>query len=104
MASAEIRVAGMRSAIASATSDFPDAVGPKTPRTRGSVTEPAPCPVELLVRRAAGLEVAGDAAVSSLELLEHLHHGGSGRLRDPVKALELRLVGSLREPLLMPGP
>src|SRR5918996_410405 len=79
--SAETSSAGMRSAIASATEDFPDAVGPKMPRTAGSGNEPLADAVELGLRHAARPEVGGNASVAPLQLLQHGGHrlcGGRG--------------------------
>ena len=58
-------------------------------------------PLELLVRRSAGLQVAGDAAGrrSSSSSTCTMEAG----VFDPVEALELGLVGSLREPFLVAG-
>src|SRR3974377_2147743 len=73
MASAETTSAGMRAAIAAATSDLPLAVGPKRPMTR-AVTAPRADALEVVVAYAYRSEKGLDAAVTSLQLRENAPH------------------------------
>src|SRR5215212_6160401 len=69
-----------------------------------STTKSGAGALDVHVGRPAGVEVPRDAAVTTLEVLQHADHGGGGRLRDPVQTLELRLVGRLGEPFLVARP
>src|SRR5918994_7524380 len=91
--------ARIRSARASATALFPEAVGPKIAMT--SATEAGAGALEILICRATGAQIPLDAAVSPLQLLEHLDHGRLGGCGDAMEPRELGLVGRGREPLLV---
>src|SRR6187402_2072835 len=91
----------MRSATAWATAVLPEAVGPKIARTV-LVTQPRPGAGELVLGQADSTQIAVDAAVAALKLLEDaLDRLGRG-LRHPLQALELLLTLRFREPLLVP--
>src|SRR5215470_17101817 len=91
----------MRSASACATAVLPDAVGPKIAKTV-SVTQPRPGTGELVLGEAGLAQVALDAAVPALELLEDASDRGSGCLRHPLQAFEVFLALGSGEPLLVP--
>src|SRR5262245_35351323 len=93
----------MRSASACATAVFPDAVGPKIAKTV-SVTQPRPGAVELVLGQAGLAQVAVDASVPALELLEDALDRLGRRLGEPLQALALLVGLRLREPLLVPRP
>src|SRR5215208_1617009 len=97
MESAETSSAGIRSAIASATDDLPDAVGPKMPRTR-SANEALADPHDRLVGRAARAEVVLHRAVPPLDVadrvLDRLRRGDG----DVDAALALGVVHGLLDP------
>src|SRR5690242_2770888 len=91
----------MRSATACATAVFPDAVGPKIARTV-SVTEPRPGAVELVLGQTGLAQVALDAAVATLQLVEHALDRLDRGLRHPFETLEVLFGLRLGEPLLVP--
>src|SRR5207247_10315028 len=90
----------MRSATASATAVFPEAVGPKVARTL--VTEPRSGALEVVVAQARVAQEALDVPMATLELLEDAGHRCGGSLGDPLEALEVLVALGRGEPLLVP--
>src|SRR5690349_5969255 len=103
MASAETTSAGMRSAIAAATSDLPVAVGPKRPMTR-SATKPGTHALQIGVDHPDRAEKARHATVAALEHGEKPAHRLCWRLGDSSQALALPFRLGGREPFLVPRP
>src|SRR6187397_2869128 len=87
----------MRSAIASATDDLPDAVGPKIARTV-SAKEAAADARERLAGRAAGAQILLRRAVQPLDLADGVVDRLGRRHGDVDPALALLLVARLVDP------
>jgi len=71
-------------------------------RVQSSAAESRAGSLELVLAHAGMAQVALDASVAALELLEDAGHRGGGRLRDPSQPFELRLALGGGEPGLVP--
>src|SRR5205814_7240557 len=74
-------LAGMRSATASATALLPEAVGPKTARTRSGPTAPPPLSVSDTLGVPPIFTLAGNCARGCAESAANVSRGDEGLLR-----------------------